>query len=148
MKPEVDFVLRASASRLLTEVAPALGDAYLRSNLEVIAGLLTAAAEEYDRAAHVRAEENRAMRRIFADAVPFVEDAALRARLDAVAAESEGSLQVSDLNLANDRLRSVLIEIHALVETRKEPWAARTKQAIWSELRASASRRSLSFFPL
>lgn len=148
MIPEVDWLLRASASRLLAEVAPALGDAYLRSNVEVIAALMAAAAEEYDRAAHLRVEENRAMRAIFADAASFLDDGGLRERLAAAAAESDGSLRVSDLNAANGRLRALLIELHALVEDRAEDWAARVRHAIDAELAASAQRRALSFYPI
>ncbi|MBI2964363.1 MAG: hypothetical protein HYY35_11460 [Deltaproteobacteria bacterium] len=148
MIPEVDWVLRASASRLLAEVAPALGDAYLRSNVEVIAALMAAAAEEYDRAAHLRVEENRAMRAIFADAAPLLDEGTLRARLAAAAAETDESLRVSDLNAANGRLRALLIELHALVEERVEDWAARIRKAVGAELRASAQRRALSFYPI
>jgi len=148
MKPEVDFVLQSMMVKLLSEVAPAVGDAYVRSNVEVMAGLLAAAAEEYDRAAHVRAEENSAMRRIFRDAASSLPEPALRARLEAAATEGEPSLRVSDLNKANDRLRALLIELHSFVETREEEWAQRINRAIWVELRASAGRRAISFYPL
>ena len=148
MKPEVDFVLQSMMVKLMGEVAPAIGDAYVRSNVEVMAGLLAAAAEEYDRAAHVRAEENSAMRDIFGDAAASLPDSALRAEIDAAATEAEPSLRVSDLNRANDRLRALLIELHAFVETRDEAWARRINRAIWDELRASASRRAISFYPL
>ncbi|HSD11783.1 MAG TPA: hypothetical protein VLF14_12390, partial [Candidatus Binatia bacterium] len=102
----------------------------------------------YDRAAHVRAEENEAMRRIFRDAASSVFDVGLRARLEVAAAERDASLRVSDLNTANDRLRALLIELHALVETREESWARRTNRAIWEELRESARRRAISLWPL
>ena len=148
MKPEVDFLLRSVMEKLLIEVAPAVGDAYVRSNVEVMAVLMAAAAEEYDRAAHVRAEENEAMRRIFRDAASSVLDAGLRARLEVAAAERDASLRVSDLNTATDRLRALLIELHALVETREESWARRTNRAIWEELRESARRRAISLWPL
>lgn len=148
MKPEIDLVLRVMMSKLAVEVAPVIGDAYGRSNVEVMAGLMAAAAEEYDRAAHVRAEENAAMRRIFRDAAASLPEAELRGRLQSAGDERDTSLRVSDLNAANERLRGLLIELHALVETRAEDWARRTNRAIWQELRASATRRAISFFPL
>jgi hypothetical protein len=148
MKPEVDHVLRSMMETLLGEVAPAVGDGYVRRNVEVIAGLMSAAAEEYDRAAHIRAEENEAMRQIFRDAAPSVLDVGLRGRLEAAAAERDRSLRVSDLNAANDRLRSLLIELHVLVETQEEGWARRINRAIWNELRESAKRRAISLWPL
>ena len=148
MKPEIDFTLRSISAKLLSEVAPAIGDPYVRSNVEVIAGLMMAAAEEYDRAAHVRAEENGVMRQIFREAAPFVTEASLRMRLEAAAREPEASFLVSDLSAANDRLRALLVELHAFVEVRDEEWALRTNRAIWDELDASTKRRALSFWPL
>jgi hypothetical protein len=148
MKPEVDQVLRAAASQLLTELAPALPDAYARANVEVMAALLVAAAEEYDRAAHLRVEENRSLRKIFAQYGPSVPESRLRERLATAAAEADPSLRVSDLNSANDRLRGLLIEFHALVENIDEEWARRANRAVWAELAASASRHALSVYPL
>jgi hypothetical protein len=148
MKPEVDQVLRAAASQLLTELAPSLPDAYARANVEAIAALLVAAAEEYDRATHVRVEENRSLRRIFAQYGPLVPEAGLRERLAAAAVEEDPSLHVSDLNAANDRLRALVIEFHALVENIDEEWARRANRAVWAELAASVSRRAISVYPI
>jgi len=148
MKPEIDLVLRAVMSKLAVEVAPVIGDAYVRSNVEVMAGIMAAAAEEYDRAAHVRAEENGAIRTIFRDAAASVPEEELRGRLQSAGDERDTSLRVSDLNAANEGLRGLLIELHALVETSGDEWALRTNRAIWEELRASATRRAISFFPL
>ena len=147
MKPEVDVVLRSMMTTLLLEVAPAVGDAYVRSNVEAMVALLAAAAEEFDRAAEVRVAENRAMREILRAATEHVPDEGLRARLAAATEEREPSLRIGDLNASNDRLRALLIELHALVEGRDEEWAHRIDRAIWAELRASARRRAISFYP-
>jgi hypothetical protein len=147
MKPEVDVVLRSMMTKLLLEVVPAVGDAYVRSNVEAMVALLAAAAEEFDRAAEVRVAENRSMREILRAAIEHVPDWGLRARLAAAAEEREPSLRIGDLNAANDRLRAMLIELHALVEGRGEEWARRIDGAIWAELRASARRRAISFYP-
>ena len=147
MKPEVDLVLRSMMTKLLLEVAPAVGDAYVRSNVEAMVALLAAAAEEFDRAAEVRVAENRAMREILRAATEHVPDEGLRARLAAATEEREPSLRIGDLNASNDRLRALLIEVHALVEGRDEEWARRIDRAIWTELRASAHRRAISSYP-
>jgi hypothetical protein len=147
MKPEVDVVLRSMMTKLLLEVAPAVGDAYVRSNVEAMVALLAAAAEEFDRAAEVRVAENRSMREILRAATPHVPDARIHARLAAAAEEREPSLRIGDLNATNDRLRALLIELHALVEGRDEEWARQIDGAIWAELRASARRRAISFYP-
>jgi uncharacterized membrane protein len=147
MKPEVDLTLRVLATQLLAEIAPAFPTDYGRGNLELTGGLLLAAAEEYDRAAEVRAVENREMRRIFREAASDVPDAAFRARLEAAAIEAEPSLRIAALNEANDRLRKLLVELHAAVEERSDPAARRIDRAIWDELRASVARRAFSFVP-
>jgi hypothetical protein len=147
VKPEVDVVLRTMMTKLLLEVAPAVGDAYVRSNVEAMVALLAAAAEEFDRAAEVRVAENRSMRAIFQAASAHVSDGELRARLALAACESDTSLRISDLNASNDRLRALLIELQALVEGRDEEWARQIDAAIWAELRASARRRAISFYP-
>jgi hypothetical protein len=148
VKPEVDVVLQAMMAKLVSEVAPRIDDAYVRSNVEVMAGLLAAAAEEFDRAAHVRWEENQAMRRIFREAAASLPSIELRARLEAAAGETETSFRVRDLDAANDRLRALLIELHAYVEAREDEWARRTNRVILAELVASAKRRAISFWPL
>ena len=147
MKPEVDVVLRSLMTKLLLEVAPAVGDAYVRSNVEAMGMLLAAAAEEFDRAAEIRVAENRSMRAILLAAAEHVCAAELRRRLIAAAEEPEPSLRIGDLNAANDRLRALVIELHALVENREEEWARRIDGMIWGELEASARRRAISFYP-
>jgi hypothetical protein len=148
MKPEVDVVLQSIVQKLLTDVAPAIGDEYVRSNVEVMAGLLAAAAEEFDRAAEVRVQDNEGMRRIFREVVPSLAELDLRERLEAAAKERDASVRVRDLNVANDRLRALLIELQTYVETRAEDWARRANRAIWEELRASTERRAISLWPL
>jgi hypothetical protein len=148
MKPDVDFVLRTIATKLVTEVAPAIGDAYVRSNLEVAAALLLVAAEDYDRAAHVRAEENRAIRELLRARGPGVDEPALRARLLAGAETSDESLRVRDLDRANVALRGLLVELHAHADRRSDAWGAETRAAVWRELAAGAERRAIGFYPL
>ena len=54
--------------------------------------LLQIAAEEWDRAAARRVEENRAMRQLFAGAAPEIGDPDLRARLEAASGSPISSL--------------------------------------------------------
>ena len=148
MKPDVDLVLRKIAEKLFGEIGPALSDAYMRSNVEVAAGLLIAAAEDYDRAAAVRVEENRAIRKLFGGAASKIVEPALRDRLVSAAASEDPSLLVSALDAENARLRALLIELHAYVETRSEDWARALCREVWRELEAGAARRAIGFYPL
>ena len=148
MKPDVDFVLRKIAEKLFGEIAPVVSDSYMRSNVEVAAGLLLAAAEDYDRAAAVRVEENREIRGLFGEAAAHVPDADLKGRLAAAAKSEDPSLRISALEQENARLRTLLIELHAYVETRSEDWAVRITRDVWRELEAGAKRRAIEFWPL
>ena len=87
------------------------------------------------------------MREILRAATEHVPEGDLRSRLAVAAEAREVSLRIGDLNAANDRLRALLIELQTLVEGSGEEWARRVDRAIWAELRASARRRAISFYP-
>ena len=147
MKPNVDFTLQTIAASLLTEIAPKLSDDYVMRNSALTAILLQIAAEEWDRAAARRVEENGALRRLFAEAAPEVEDRELRARLEATSRGEEESLRIADLDRGNDELRSLLIELHAHLEEVDTENARRIEAAIWRELRSSTERRAVAVAP-
>ena len=58
MKPDVDLTLQTIAASLMTEIAPKISDDYTQRNSMLTAMLLQIAAEEWDRAAARRVEEN------------------------------------------------------------------------------------------
>lgn len=147
MRPSVDRVLQQLAANLATEVAPAVSVDYVQRNTGLVSGLLLCAAEEWDRAAAWRVEENRELRRIFAEAVIHVADTGLRGRLEEAAQGEEGGLRIQDLDRENDALRALLIELHAHVEELKGPAARHLEAEIWKELRRSTERRALSLSP-
>lgn len=147
MRPTVDAVLPLLSHSLLLEWAPRLPDDYAQKSAGLAALLLQYAAESYDGAAADRAEENAAMRAIFAEAASEVADAGLRARLERAAAEGEPSLRVSALQRANEGLRALLTELHAHVEEREGEGARRVEAAIWAELARSTERRKRSLDP-
>jgi FKBP-type peptidyl-prolyl cis-trans isomerase (trigger factor) len=147
MKPDVDLMLQLIAASLMTEIGPKISDDYTMRNSMLAAMLLQIAAEEWDRAAERRVEENRTMRRLFAEAAPEVDSEDLRARLEAASREEEQSLRISELNRSNDGLRKLLIELHAHVEELDTEAARRIEAAIWQELRVSTERRAVSVAP-
>jgi hypothetical protein len=147
MKPDVDLTLQLIAANLLTEIAPKLSDDYTQRNSMLTVMLLQSSAEEWDRAAARRVEENRALRRLFSQAAPEIGDQDLRARLEAASAREDESLRISDLNRGNDELRTLLIELQAHVEEADTDAARRIEAAIWQELRTSTERRKLSMAP-
>ena len=147
MKPDVDLALQRIAASLMTEIAPKISDDYTMRNSMLTAMLLQSAAEEWDRAAARRVEENRTLRRFFAEVAPEIGDPDLRGRLEAASGEEDESLRISDLNRSNDGLRTLLIELHAHVEEIDTETARRIEAAIWQELRVSTERRALSLAP-
>ena len=148
MKPEVDRTLQLLAQTLMLELGPALASDYAQKNALLAALLLSSAAEEWDRAAERRVEENRALRALFRDAAARgVTGGALRARLEAAGSASDASLRVSDLERANAELRALLVELHTCVEELATPAAREIEARIWEELRRSTERRRLGMQP-
>jgi hypothetical protein len=148
VKPDVERTLQLLARSLLLELGPGLPHDYARKSAMLAAMLLASAAEEWDRAAERRAEENRALREIFrAAAERGVTDAALRERLAAAARSGDASLRVSELERANAELRALLVELHAHVEELATPDAREIEARIWDELRRSTERRRLTMQP-
>jgi hypothetical protein len=147
MKPEADRVLRQLAQALVAELAPALPADYEQKSAFLMAMLLSAAAEEWDRAVARRVEENAALRALFAAAASELGDPGLRERLLAAASGAGPGLLVSELERENGALRALLIELHAHLETLETPAARRLEDAIFEELRRSTERRRLSMQP-
>jgi len=148
VKPDPSHVLERVMQSLLAEIAPAVQPAYRQASVAMHAMLLGSVREEFDRAAARRAEENAALRALFADAAATLGDAGLRERLASAARTADASLRVPDLDAANLALRALLIELHAHVETLAGPEARRLEAAIWRELAASTERRKLALGPV
>ena len=141
MKPDVDAVLAQTAQVMLQSYAPQATNSYLTSQIAMSAMLLSAAVEEWDRAAQRRVEENRAIRDLFRGASSLGLDAGLAGRLAGLAAADDADLRISALEAGNAALRAALIDLHAAVEGRADPAARALNDAIWRELSASTERR-------
>jgi hypothetical protein len=147
MRPEVSPILGKLAANLLGEIAPRLPVDYLQKSTMLVSMMLMVVAEEWDRAAERRVEENRVLRRLFGEVAPGVADRGLRSRLEEAAGAHEESLSLSALDRANDALRSLLIDLHSGVEEQEGSEARKIEAAIWQELRTSTQRRALSMDP-
>jgi len=146
VKPEVPVALQKLSLSLLLEIGPAIGVEYVQRGAGISAMMLQMAAEEWDRAAARRVEENAALRALFREAAALA-GAALGARLREAAAGEDRDLRVSALEASNQALRALLVELHAHVETLDSPEARRLEEAIWTELRRSTERRALPLAP-
>ena len=142
MKPDVAVALGKIGQALLVQIGPEIKADYAQRSALVATMLLQCAAEEWDRAAARRVEENQALRELFRRAA--VEDEGLKERLGQAARASDEDLRISALDGANDELRALLIELQVYAETRG---ATELEDEIWRELRRSTERRALSVSP-
>lgn len=143
MNPEGGKILQLSVQRLATEIAPLLTTQFGQGQIGLLGFVLTLVANEYERGADLRAKENAAIRKLFAELAPQIADAALATKLRAAAAGSDTSLRISALNEANYALRRLLIELHAHVETLADPNARAMEREIWALLRDIAAERAV-----
>ena len=147
MNPEGNKILALTVQRLATEIAPALGTAFGQGQIGLMSIMLTLVGNEYERGADLRANENRAMRALFMEAVADVHDAALKTRLGAAGKKSYESLRISALDKANWELRKLLIEVHAHIEAQPGSAARTLEKKIWALLRQIADQRMVKLTP-
>ncbi len=147
MRPRIETVFQLVAADLLERVAPAISSSYHQGTVGMVATILVIAAEEWDRAASRRIEENASIRILFRDAAPAVKNSRLRQRLSELAAAEDRDFRVSALEANNCGLRAALIELHSYVENDTGPDARRIEDEIWKELVKSTERRRLVAAP-
>jgi hypothetical protein len=147
MRPEITRVFQTFAMDLMMRVLPEIGPAYHQGTIGMMATMLLIAADEWDRGASRRVEENARLRELFGAAAPVLEDAALRDRIARLAATRDDDLRISALEQNNCTLRAALVDLHAHVEALQGDAARRIEDEIWRELAKSTERRMLSTAP-
>jgi hypothetical protein len=147
MRPRIETVFQLVAADLLERVAPAISSSYHQGTVGMVATILMIAAEEWDRAASRRIEENISIRSLFRDAAPAVRDSSLRQRLSELAAAEDRDLRASALESNNCALRAALIDLHTYVENESSTDARKIEDEIWKELVKSTERRKLVAAP-
>lgn len=145
MRPDVPRVLNGIAMSLSTEVMREVQTPFGQNALSYAAGLLVMIGEEFDRAAARLVEENAAILAILARAQSSLEEPGLQDRIARELGEVPGEdLRVSALQGENDRLRALLVDVHAAVEGTTGAEAEALDRLIWDELRESTRRRHLT----
>lgn len=144
MTPTVPRVLDGIAATLSGDVLPEVRSPFAQQSIVIASDLCRMIAQEFDRAAARLFEENGAIMALFEQAIGVLPEGALAARLrDAAAAGRGGDLRVSALQAENDRLRALLIDVHAAVESIDTAEARALDARTWDELRESTRRRHL-----
>jgi hypothetical protein len=144
MKPYVTEVLAFMARNIPTWL-PEIEPAFLRGRLSNVLGAISMMAEDVDNGVPRRLEENQAFRALFRDGAAIVSDRGLASRLSEEGAKTSDDLRLSALDADNDRLRGLVIELHAHVESRDDEPAKALNEAIWQELKRSTERRKRAF---
>lgn len=135
MTPTIPDVLGEIAGIAIRNADPSVHPADRASALGLSAALLGMAAEVWDGMADRLVVENTAIRAILAKDPAYA----------TLAAAGEGSLRISVLKAANDKLRAGLIELQAAAEARGDN---DLNDEIWRELLASTERRRLMASPV
>ena len=133
MTPEADALLVIGATRLMTEIAPALPPGYAQGGASTIAMVMILASQEYAKGADTRIWENDRMSRLLQE--NGVED-------DTRAASNT----IADLNAANAVLRRKLMALHERLEGEDGARAREAERSILAFLKESSDRRRL-FLP-
>ena len=116
MKPTPELVLNQAFAKIAMEMGPALPAGYGQGSATTMAVLLLMTAQEFDRAADIRARENRVMRALFSDAAKGVVGT-LGQKLNAVIGVRDEDLTVATLDRVNGELKRLLIELQTHAET-------------------------------
>jgi hypothetical protein len=115
MKPSPELILNQAFAKLAMEVGPSLPAGYGQGSVTTTAVLLLMAAQEFNRAADIRAKENAAMRALFADVAPSIKGP-LGEQLKSAGATRDADITVATLDQANATLKTALIALQAQAE--------------------------------
>ena len=141
MRPSCDHILRTIGEVLATRYIPIQPSDHAKSELGLTALVLGVIAEEFERVAHRRIEENREMRKIFKQAVSVVTNDDLKNRLREASEKMEVDFHTSALDQLNCELQEVLIELHDHIEDLEGDAARELEETIWQELEKRVKRR-------
>jgi len=144
MRPAVNVVFMKMAQDLMERVIPAISPTYHQGTIGMIATMLLSVAEEWDRVASRRVEENRSIRDLFRKASSIVNKPDLAKRLRELSETKDDDFHISALENNNCTLRAALIDLHAHIESQQGKDARTIEDAIWKELAASTERRRFS----
>lgn len=145
MSLTLEVVLHGVAATLRDRIAPALDDSFASEAARLAAMLITISANAVDDAAAVRVWENAALRALFGDAQDMVGPnmaGDLGDRLAQAVHSSDPGLRISELDEENNRLRTLLVELHEAVETMEGEGARAVDARIWQILRETVTRRA------
>ena len=141
MNLTLETMLLGVASTLRERITPSVSDSFAGEMSRLAAMLVTITANAVDDAAAARVWENAALRALFEEA-PAGLDPSLASRLAEATRSVDPGLKISELDRENDRLRKLLVELHAAVEQHESAAARALDVRIWVLLREAEMRRA------
>ncbi|MBU6267439.1 MAG: hypothetical protein KGN34_07860 [Sphingomonadales bacterium] len=141
MKLTAETVLDGVTDGLRDQIAPLLQDGFAREALRMAQSAIAIVARGMDDAVAIRVTENARIRDLLGQGAAVAGDD-LSARLAAAAASRNPGLRISQLDVECDRLRRLLIELHAWLEQHDGEAARALDRAIWQALREFEAARA------
>ena len=148
MIPQMDVILKTVGTNLLTKYVPKLDLDNEKAEMALMAFLMGAVSEEFERAAHRRIEENMALRKLFNKSLPEVKDENLRSKLKKASEEVETDWRISSLEKSNNAMIELLIELHCHIESFGNEETKNLEKDIWEELKNYSKRREFMTWEL
>ena len=143
MNLTIDNALHGIEELLRERIAPEISDPFAAQMARLSCMLLRISANSVDDAAELRVEENASIRALLAAAAAHL-GGELAKRLSEAAQSSDPRLRLSVLDGECDRLRRLLVEAQAALETGTTEAEFALDQQIWRLLEAIEIRRAPS----
>ena len=131
-------------TRLLNDVVPQIEDAYMMSDLAMIAEMINLIAQDFDRAADVLTTDRDDILNIFRSLSDQPELSAMKPKIAELVEPKSESLRIEELNAHMDKMLPVLMDFHASVEqavASGAPWAEAANRQIWAFYEDYVKRR-------
>ncbi len=137
----LDNTLHGIRELLAERISPEIGDPFAAQMARLSCMLLTICANSVDDAAEMRVEENASIRAILGEAAVLLAEP-LASRLREAAGSADPGLKLSVLDGESHRLRCLLVEAQAALETLPGEVAQALDQRIWRLLEGIEAKRA------
>lgn len=137
----IDNALHGIGELLRDRISPEIGDPFAGQMARLSCMLLRICANGVDDAAGIRVEENTGIRALLGEGAALVGQP-LADRLKAAATSTDPGLKISLLDGENHRLRCLLAEAHAALETSTSELARAMDHRIWRFLEGVEATRA------
>ena len=143
MNLTIDNALHGIEQLLRERIAPEIGDPFAAQMARLSCMLLRISANMVDGAAELRFQENAAIRSLLCEAAGLMEGE-IAAELEDAARSCDPGLKLSVLDAENHRLRGLLVEAQAILETSSDPALRSLDQCVWRLLEGIEASRAPS----